>query len=162
MNLICTLRSLSAFAVITLAACGGGDDNGSTTPAATSGTGTIGASSGTVASANGVATAVFPANAFATDTAVTIAASSSAPASAQLVSGYRVRLRAIWHAGATRADDLEVHTSQLARRRTGESVGDVPQERGRPQQQFGNRRPSSSNSNPKGEASWQWSSNRGK
>ncbi len=87
MNLICTLRSLSAFAVITLAACGGGDDNGSTTPAATSGTGTIGASGGTVASANGVATAVFPANAFATDTAVTIAASSSAPASAQLVSG---------------------------------------------------------------------------
>ena len=87
MNLIRILSSLSAFAVITLAACGGGGDDASSTPAATPGTGTIGASGGTVASANGVATAVFPVSAFATDTAVTIAASSSAPTSAQLVSG---------------------------------------------------------------------------
>lgn len=88
MNLIKCFRVLCATAVVTLAACGGGDDGGSAAPAvANTGTGTIGSAGGTVATGTGVATAEFPAGALAANTAVTIAASSSAPASTRVVSG---------------------------------------------------------------------------
>jgi hypothetical protein len=88
MNSIKCFRALLALAFVALSACGGGGSNDtSNTPPADTGSGTIGAAGGTVATGNGNATAVFPANAFATDTSVTIAASTTAPASSRLVSG---------------------------------------------------------------------------
>ena len=73
---------------IVLAACGGGGDGGSTNSAVpTTASATVGTAGGTVATGDSTATAVFPANAFASNTTVTIAPSTSAAANARLVSG---------------------------------------------------------------------------
>lgn len=73
---------------IALAGCGGGGDAGTTsTNSASTASATVGATGGTVATGDGAAAAAFPANALATNTTVTIAPSTSAPANARLVSG---------------------------------------------------------------------------
>lgn len=85
MNSKICLRSLWAVALALLASCGGG---GSSTPAAVdAGSGTITAAGGTVATTSGAAKVLFAAGAFATDTAVTVAATPAPPANARLVAG---------------------------------------------------------------------------
>lgn len=88
MNLTRMIQWIPALALVALAACGG-SDTPAPTPVAdpTKAAATVGAAGGTVATGNGLASAVFPANAFAADTAVTIAPSSTAPASTRLVTG---------------------------------------------------------------------------
>ena len=81
---------VAALVAAVLAGCGGG---GSDPPAVVNpsavdtGSATIGAAGGTVATQSGAAKAVFPANAVNTNTAVTITANSQAPASARLIGG---------------------------------------------------------------------------
>lgn len=71
-----------------LAGCGGGGDSPvAATPLPASGSGSIGATGGTVATGDGMANVVFPAGAFASTTNITIAPSPSAPADARLLSG---------------------------------------------------------------------------
>lgn len=79
---------IAAAAFSALMGCGGGGDadTASTTSATTAST-MVGTTGGTVATGDGLATAVFPANAFANNTTVTIAPSASPPSNARLVSG---------------------------------------------------------------------------
>lgn len=81
------LRALAAGSLLVLAACGGTNNGSMPPPASDTGSGTIGTSGGTVATGDGVASAVFPANAFSANTDVTIAPSTTAPANARLVPG---------------------------------------------------------------------------
>lgn len=79
---------IQAIAGIFVAGCGGGGgDLVPATPNAQTASATVGTAGGTVATGDATATAVFPPNAFAADTTVTIAPSASAPANARLVSG---------------------------------------------------------------------------
>ena len=71
---------------IALAGCGG-DAGGTSTTSPTMASATVDAAGGTVATGDGTATAVFPANAFASNTTVTIAPGTSVPANSRLVSG---------------------------------------------------------------------------
>lgn len=89
MNMLRMLRWVSASALVALAGCGGGGGDSTTTntPSVNSGAGVVGASGGTVATGDGAATVVFPANAYTANTSVTIAASTTTPASTRLVPG---------------------------------------------------------------------------
>jgi hypothetical protein len=71
-----------------LSACGGGGGSSTTVVnPVDSGTATVGAAGGTVTTQSGAAKAVFPANALAANTTVTIAAASGPPANARMISG---------------------------------------------------------------------------
>jgi hypothetical protein len=79
---------LAAVSISTLVGCGdSGDSGAAAAPSKDAGSASIGAAGGTVATASGAAKAEFPANAFTAPTAVTIAASSTAPPSTRLVGG---------------------------------------------------------------------------
>lgn len=71
------ILAMAALVAAVLTGCGGGSSD---PPAADTGSAVIGVAGGTVATQNGAAKAVFPANAVAANTTVTITASSQAPA----------------------------------------------------------------------------------
>ena len=80
------ILAIAALVAAVVTGCGGGG-GGSDPPAGDTGSAVIGAAGGTVATQNGAAKAVFPANAVAANTTITIAASSQAPASTRLIDG---------------------------------------------------------------------------
>ena len=81
------ILAMSTLVAMVLAGCGGGGYGDSDPSAADTGSAVIGTAGGTVATQNGAAKAVFPANAVAANTTVTITASSQAPASTRLIDG---------------------------------------------------------------------------
>lgn len=84
-----SLRVLAAcFAAVLIAGCGGGVDDSNNKPQSfISGTGNIGLAGGTVSADAAAASVSFPANAYTSNTTVTVAVSTNAPSSDRMVAG---------------------------------------------------------------------------